>query len=47
MLQVREIEAKRSKLSADITAAQDKLSTLTAKLPELEADKKAAAAKKV
>lgn len=47
LLQVKDIEVKRAKLAAEKAAADEKLATMTAKLPELEADKKAAAAKKV
>lgn len=40
-------ESRRSKLTAERVQADDKVAVVSARLPELEAEKRAAAAKKV
>jgi hypothetical protein len=46
-LQAQASEARQAKLSAEKAQADDKVAAVAARLPELEADKRAAAAKKV
>jgi hypothetical protein len=45
--QVQEAEVQRARLAADKAAADDKTAAAAARLPQVEAEKKAAAAKKV
>jgi hypothetical protein len=47
LLQVHEAGLQRARLAADKAAADDKVAATAARLPEAEAEKKAAAAKKV
>lgn len=46
-VQVQEAQVKRARLAAEKAAADDKVAAVNARLPEIEAEKKAAAAKKV
>jgi len=46
-LQAQGNESRRSKLAAEKAQADEKVAAVSARLPELEAEKKAAAAKKV
>jgi hypothetical protein len=45
--QVQASEVRRAKLAAEKAAADDKAAAVAGRLPELEAEKRAAAAKKV
>jgi hypothetical protein len=47
LLQVHEAGLQRARLAADKAAADDKVAAAAARLPEVEAEKKVAAAKKV